>query len=406
MDAERRQLIGRSPIASAPADVTRTARLCAALLAAASLANCASPERTPFLPGPEVARPALIESSLGEFDGVDQRPRPTYQTTGEEADYWIGSLALPSVGENGQPGDLVTARYYQSKHPGAKPLVIVLPIWGMRAYPSDTISAAINAMRAYPPDTMAAGLRAHSAGAVNVLQILGGGPLFDMQAIGKARDQAEFLRMLRRMVDQFVDTVIDIRRVVDWTQSQPDVDPDRIALIGFSVSALVGSVVIANEPRLAAGVLMMGGADLHEILATCNQEIQDARESVLKRFGWSLDQFKGALEPALAGINPARFAGMVDPSRILIIEAGNDTCVPERAREHLWRAFGRPERVTYPYDHRTTFLEMTFLGGYDVEHQVYRFLDQRFAKHRGNLLLTQGAGQPPPGIAPRWGPPT
>ena len=386
--------------------MTRAARLCAALLAAASLANCASPQLTPFLPGPEVDRPALIESSLGEFDGVEQRPRPASQTMGEEADYRIRSLALPSVGDNGQPGNLVTARYYQSKRPGAKPLVIVLPIWGMRTYPSGIISATIKAMRAYPANTMSEGLRAYSAGAVNVLQILAEGPLFDMQAIGQARDEAEFRRMLRGLIDRFVDTVIDIRRVVDWAQSQPDVDPDRIALIGFSVSALVGSVVIANEPRLAAGVLMMGGADLHEILAACNQEIQDARESVLKRFGWSLDQFKRALEPALAGINPARFAGMVDPSRILIIEAGNDTCVPESARERLWRAFGRPERITYPYDHRMTFLEMTFLGGYDVEHQVYRFLDHRFAKHRGNLLLTQGAGQPPPGIAPRWGPPT
>jgi dienelactone hydrolase len=386
--------------------VTRTARLCAALLAAALLANCASPQLTPFLPGPETARPALIESSLGEFENFDQRPRPASRTTGEEANYRIEALALPSVGENGQPGNLITARYYQSKRAGAKPLVIVLPIWGMQTYPSGIISTAINAMRAYPANTMSEGLRANSAGAVNVLQILAEGPLFDMKAIGEARDQAQFLRMLSRMVGRFVDTVIDIRRVVDWAQSQPDVDPDRIALIGFSISALVGSVVIANEPRLAAGVLMMGGADLHEILAACNQEIEDARESVLKRFGWSLDQFKRALEPALAVINPARFAGVADPSRVLIIEAGHDTCVPESARERLWRAFGRPERITYPYDHRMTFLEMTFLGRYDVEHQVYRFLDQKFAEPRGNLLLTQGAGQSPRGIAPRWGPPT
>ncbi len=386
--------------------MTRTARLCAALLAAGSLASCASHVRTPFLPDTAADRPALVRIGLGEFDYVDHWPHPAYRTTGEDADYWIKSLALPSVGENGQPANLVTARYYQSKHRGAKPLVIVLPIWGMPTYPFDATSAAINAMRAYPPNTMSEGLRAYSAGAVNVLQILGEEPLFDMQAIGKARDEAEFFRTLRRMVDRFVDTVIDIRRVVDWAQSQPDVDPERIGLIGFSISAVVASVVIANEPRLAAGILIMGGADLHEILAACNQDIQDPRDSILKRFGWSLDQFKRALERALAEINPARFAGMADPSRVLMIEAGNDTCVPKSARERLWRAFGRPERITYPYDHQTTFLAMTFLGGHDLEHQVYRFLDQRFAEPRRGLLLSQGAGQAPHGMAPRWGPPT
>ncbi len=360
--------------------MTPAALLCGLLLATGSLAGCASHVRTPFLPDAEPARPALLGVGLNGFDYPDHWPHPASPITGEEADYWIRSLALRSVGENGQPGKLVTARYYQGKRKGAKPLVIVLPIWAMRTHPSDTISAAMQALRAYPPNAMSAGLRADRAGAVNVLQILAEGPLFDLQAIGAARDEAELLRGLRRMVDRFFDTVIDIRRVVDWAQSQPDVDPDRIALIGFSISAVVGSVVIANEPRLAAGILVMGGADLHEILAACNQDFQDARDSVLKHFGWSLDQFKRALEPALAGINPARFAGMADPSRVLIIEAGNDTCVPKSARERFWRAFGRPERITYPYDHQTTFLTMTFLGGHDLEHQVYRFLDQKFAE--------------------------
>jgi dienelactone hydrolase len=129
-------------------------------------------------------------------------------------------------------------------------------------------------MQAYPSNTMVDGLRAHSAGAVSVLQILGQRPLFDLQEVAAAGDEAEFFRRLRQMKDRFVDTVIDIRRVVDWAQSQPDIDPQRIALIGFSISALVASVTIAHEPRLAAVVLVMGGADLHEILATCNQEIE------------------------------------------------------------------------------------------------------------------------------------
>ena len=153
----------------------------------------------------------------------------------------------------------------------------MLPIWGIHDYPSNTISA---------------GLRERGAGAVNVLQILGERPLFDWPALADVESEAEFFVMLDRMIDRFVATVIDIRRLVDWAETRPEIDRERIALIGFSMSALVASVTIAHEPRLAAGVLVMGGADLHEILAACNREIEDARERILAQLGWSLEQFK------------------------------------------------------------------------------------------------------------------
>jgi dienelactone hydrolase len=268
----------------------------------------------------------------------------------------------------------VTARHYRSKSKGAKPLIIILPIWGIHTYPSNAISA---------------GLRNHSAGALDVLQILGDKPLLDLKAIGDAKNEAGFFALLEQMIGRFVNTVIDIRRVVDWAQTQPDVDPERIALIGFSMGALVASVALANEPRLAAGVLVMGGAGLHEILAACDHEIEDARERILKQLDWSLEQFKQGLREKLAGINPARLVGMADPSRVLIIEAAKDTCVPKRARDRLWRAFGRPERIAYLYDHRIAFLAMTFLGGHSLQRHVYHFLDRTLVEQGDRLLLAQ-----------------
>jgi hypothetical protein len=152
------------------------------------------------------------------------------------------------------------------------------------------------------------------------------------------------------------------------------------------MGALVASVAFANEPRFAAGIMVMGGADLHEILAACDHEIEDARRRILEQLGWSLDQFKRALRHELAAINPARFAGMADPGRVLIIEAGKDTCVPKRARDRLWRAFGRPERIAYLYDHRMAFLAMTFLGGHSLQRQIYRFLDRTLVEQGGDRL--------------------
>jgi hypothetical protein len=72
---------------------------------------------------------------------------------------------------------------------------------------------------------------------------------------------------------------------------------------------------------------------------------------------------------------------------VLIIEAAADTCMPPSSRERLWRAMGRPERIAYLYDHRMAFLAMTFLGGNNLQQQIYRFLDL--------ALLRSPATEPP-----------
>jgi dienelactone hydrolase len=348
----------------------------AVLLAAVALGGCAARIHMPYVPTYEPIRPMLVSAAASEFDHFTSPPQPFYANRADDDAYWIESLAFPSVGENGQDGDLVTARHYRSKRAGAKPLVIVLPIWGIHTYPSNAISAA---------------LRERSAGGINVLQILGAKPLLDWDAVGSVQGERAFADLLDQMVRRFVATVIDIRRVVDWARTQPDVDPERIAVIGFSMGALVASVTLANEPRLAAGVLVMGGADPHEILAACNHEIERARKRVLEQLDWSLDEFRRKLAKALARVNPARFAGMVDPRRVLIIEAAKDTCMPPAARERLWQAMGQPERIAYLYDHRAAFLAMTFLGGNNLQQQVYRFLDKRFADAPRGRLATYAA---------------
>ena len=55
--------------------------------------------------------------------------------------------------------------------------------------------------------------------------------------------------------------------------------------------------------------------------------------------------------------------------------------------------FGRPERIAYRYDHRVASLGMTFLGGYDLQRQVYSFLDRALAR-RSSHQLTEDEGAP------------
>ena len=56
--------------------------------------------------------------------------------TGATSMYELRLIEIPSVGDNNQKDNLVTAKNYRSTLPGSHPLVIVLPIWGSYTYPS------------------------------------------------------------------------------------------------------------------------------------------------------------------------------------------------------------------------------------------------------------------------------
>ena len=335
-------------------------------IAAVSLSGCSSHVHTPYVPGsmPAMFQPIAFAGTALDYPAHRHPAAALAEIEVDAGDYWMWSLQMPSSGAAGTDRPPITARYDEGKAAGAKPLVIVLPVWGVSAYPSETIAAS---------------LRKQGEGGINVLQVDGDSMLFDWAAMGDARSEAEFHRLLALMVERFVDMVIDIRRLVDWAHTRPEVDTQRIALIGFSMSAIVGSVALTNDPRIDAGVLVVGGADLHEVLASCNGRIRRTRERLLERFDWSVEDYKEQLKAPLAAINPARFAGRLDPDRVLVIEAAADSCIPASARERFWQAMGRPERVSYQYDHRMTFLAMTFLGGYDLQRQVHRFLDRTIA---------------------------
>lgn len=280
---------------------------------------------------------------------------------GDDSYYQVKQLQIPSIGENGQPDNLVTARYYKSRQPGKKKLVIVLPIWGSYTYPSEVISR---------------GIRSRTRGATNVLMILGENYLLDWEGMGEVTDETIFLAMAKKMGKRIQNSVIDIRRYIDWAETQPDVDIQRIGLIGFSLSALVGSLVVASDTRLSAAVLVMGAANFSEIIATCEGRAGLARQKILPRFGWTVAEYQHKMHEIFGYLNPTNLSDRADPSRLLMIDAHYDECMPKSARDALWYAMGKPERISLLYGHKTSFLSMTPLGANYMRHKIYTFLDK------------------------------
>lgn len=65
-----------------------------------------------------------------------------------------------------------------------------------------------------------------------------------------------------RNAQGFIDTVIFIRRGIDFLESLPQVDPSRIAFVGHSFGSNLGGVVTGVDDRIHYFVLMAGVGDI------------------------------------------------------------------------------------------------------------------------------------------------
>ena len=293
--------------------------------------------------------PVPFENSIIQDD-----PKLTYQ---------LRHLKIPSIGENGQDNNLIEALYYRSNTAGKLPLVIVLPIWGKGfglTYPSEKITSTV---------------QSRSHGGMHILRVLGERDIIDWERLGEAETEEQFLSIMARMAQREVTHIVDISRVVDWAERRDEIDATRIGLIGFSHSAITGSVIAVNEPRFAAVVLVMGGAHPHSILATCDSDAAQLRDKILPRFGWTVAEYEQAIEPFFRPVDVANYPGRADPSRILIFDSHKDQCVPQDARDDLWEALGRPARISLLYGHKMSFLSMTPLGFNWARREIYEFFE-------------------------------
>jgi hypothetical protein len=268
-------------------------------------------------------------------------------------------FSYPSEGRNGHPQNLVQGLYFRSREPGAKKLVVVMPIWGTSSYPPEKIS------RGY----------ARRDRDTQVIWIYGSAPLFPWTELATAPNEADFMAIARDSAERYRTAVVDMRRLIEWAGMRPEIDASRIGFVGFSMSALVTATLLGNDSRLAAGVVMMGAANFADIFSTCGDRAGEVRAHALSTFGWTLEQYRAFFQSIFGPADPVRFPNRYDPDKILMIDAMFDDCMSESSRAALWEITGHPKRITLLYRHRSSFYSLTPLGLNFTRRKIYRFLD-------------------------------
>jgi cephalosporin-C deacetylase-like acetyl esterase len=287
------------------------------------------------------------------------------QGTSADGRYEAYALTLPSVGDNGQGQLLVTTQYLKAKTPGKKKLVIVVPIYGSISFASKMMARQLIEWQKH--DT-------------NVLLIHDANEIFDgdIERAPIVITEAEMLQGVQRCVARFRHAVIAIRRLIDWAETVDEIDAARIGVVGFSIGASVANVAMGVDARIATGVFVLPSTKLYEIFAYGRvPHWKESIDRVRANLQLTPDELAQKVEPILRSIDPIYFSKSIDPTRVLLIEAAQDSYVPAQARKLHWEALGRPRLIRIDYDHKVAFLlSMTFLSRNFTERAIVEFFDQ------------------------------
>ena len=131
----------------------------------------------------------------------------------------------------------------------------------------------------------------------------------------------------------------------DWVAARPDVDREKVAVMGYSFGGYYAARIAAFDKRYCAGVAMSA---LHWDLAGWQQEIkrkQDADPSSTAQSAFHFRWIMGCLEDGQAAIEKAKKFSLVGVAEniacpFLVVHAGNDRVVPVANAPKLYEAIG------------------------------------------------------------------
>jgi dienelactone hydrolase len=157
------------------------------------------------------------------------------------------------------------------------------------------------------------------------------------------RRSGDPISLTERDRDEQIQLIVDLRRGVDLLASRPDVDQKRIAYVGRSYGAAMGSLLAGVEHRVKAYALLVGDGGL-----VTHFHADDPNGPLSELTAEQRDRWVKAMQP----IEPIRFVGRAAPSALLFLSGRRDQFVPVADAEALHKAASEPKTVKwYDADH-------------------------------------------------------
>lgn len=138
----------------------------------------------------------------------------------------------------------------------------------------------------------------------------------------------------------------DIRRTFDLLASRPEINPERIGIVGISLGGIISASAAGAEPRIYRAGLILAGGDLLKIV----HHARETRDLSLMIQKLPPDQ-RTEVEATIASADPLKVASSLrsraQGGRVLMINAAVDEVIPRACTEKLANALGIGDRVVW-----------------------------------------------------------
>ena len=165
-------------------------------------------------------------------------------------------------------------------------------------------------------------------------------------------------------------SVIEVRQIIDWASSRPELDKERIAVLGISLGGFVSEIAMGVDKRIKAGVFMVAGGNSEKITWITRSE------AIIKGHGCTKAECREArshypqyladvAKKGFGNVTPVKdcfltdaltFAPYLRERPVLMLNALWDKTIPKEATLDFWEACHKPSIVWLPGTHITFWL--------------------------------------------------
>lgn len=150
----------------------------------------------------------------------------------------------------------------------------------------------------------------------------------------------------------FRQSVIDIRRGIDWAVTQPGVDQERIGILGVSLGGVLSQLAMQADQRIRSGVILLSGQDLPQILDTSGYiVVKRYRQALMKKLDLDQKSLVNLAEKTFREVDPKSFNDRIDPAKVLMVSGRYDNIIRYEVTKATWENMGHPELFVIPSGH-------------------------------------------------------